>query len=267
MMGMAETIFQRIIDGLMERDRACRLANVGDLLGTLEREGLLHTAIQPGRRTSTSDHPDSTTAATAFEHRKTQRLDLSAEGVKSESPPTGRRLRIPMLAIGAVGVVVLAGGYLLLKPSRPRLDVPPQSPPAPQGVASLPTATDEPDSGHLASDQPTALDPQLQSKIQRLLTAAEGHLLMARLTEPPGSNAADAFQRVLKIDPTNVAAHAGLKHIADTYAQMATESLQAGRIDECVARIAAGLGVMPDHAGLLELKKEVDQRRVTGGDR
>ncbi|MEN8129419.1 MAG: serine/threonine-protein kinase [Pseudomonadota bacterium] len=57
------------------------------------------------------------------------------------------------------------------------------------------------------------LDPQLQQRIDSLLEVAEVHILVGRLTQPPGSNAYEAYHMVLEIDPENSHALQGLRDI------------------------------------------------------
>ena len=78
-----------------------------------------------------------------------------------------------------------------------------------------------------ASD-PIHLSHEQQDKISRLLEVAEVHLMVGRITEPPGSNAYDAYKQVLEIDPNNPQAKAGLFKIADHYEKLARESLKSG---------------------------------------
>ena len=251
--------FQPIIDGLMAGDRARRFANVDELLAALEREDLLPTAIQPNRLAPTSGHTGSATISANLPGvRRTRLAGAAVSEVENRPRAVKTRWRAALLATVGVTMSLLTGAYLFLKPPTFRLSRPAQSPATPPSVPFSPDTGEGLKEQPLTPDQAVHLDPESQAKIERLLRAAEGHLLMARLTEPPGSNAADAFQRVLEIDPNNPAAKAGLKHIADTYAEMAEQSLQAGRLEEARTRIDTGLRVVPDHVALLALKRQVD---------
>ncbi len=57
------------------------------------------------------------------------------------------------------------------------------------------------------------LESAQQERVTRLLDVAEAHLAIGRFTEPPGSNAYEAFQLVLEIDPGNQRAQRGLRQI------------------------------------------------------
>jgi hypothetical protein len=64
-----------------------------------------------------------------------------------------------------------------------------------------------------ATDRPTGLSPSAQAKIAQLLEVAEAHAAIGRLADPPGSNAYDAYKLVLRLDPNNERAKAGMKAI------------------------------------------------------
>jgi serine/threonine-protein kinase PpkA len=254
--------YQPIIDRLMAADPGHRFADVDELLAALEREDLLPTATQLNRvaatRSSIGSVMNSTNSAGA---QRTRRVNAGVNKVEDE-PVAAKTRWSPRLPVAvALSIGLLVGAYLVLERTVFHPSLPPQRPATPQSIPSSPAPVDEMAGQHPTPDQPVDLAPESQAKVERLLRAAEGHLLMARLTEPPGSNAADAFHRVLEIDPNNVAARAGLKHIADTYAEMAEQSLQAGRLEEARTRIETGLRVVSSHAALLALKKQVGQRR------
>jgi serine/threonine protein kinase len=103
----------------------------------------------------------------------------------------------------------------------------------------------------------TSVSAEQQEKIARLLEAADVHLLIGRYTEPPGSNAYDAYKQILKINPQNQQAKAGLVKIADHYKVLAEESLERGDINTSLAMIEAGMKILPSHSGLYDLKQEI----------
>jgi serine/threonine-protein kinase PpkA len=249
--------FQPIIDGLLARDRACRFASADALIAALAHGDRPGTSDRPSLGLASSGSTgESTRLVTAPERWPAGAQVSTAEGrtTRGRKPWTVR-----LLAMGGICGALAVGAYFALGPPSVRVAAPPQGPPLSQPTGSAPGSFSETNETPVANHQSNHLAPQIQAKIDRLLLAAEGHLLMARLTEPPGSNAADAFQRVLELDPDNFSARAGLKHIADTYAEMADESVRAGRYDEARTRIEAGLGVVPDHATLRELRDKLVQ--------
>jgi len=106
--------------------------------------------------------------------------------------------------------------------------------------------------------KPITLTPEQDDKISRLLEAAEVHLMVGYITEPPGSNAYDAYRQVLSINPQDPRARAGLVSIADHYETLAMESLEAGNPEKARTQITAGLEVQPWHPGLIALNEKTD---------
>jgi serine/threonine protein kinase len=103
---------------------------------------------------------------------------------------------------------------------------------------------------------PILLSAEQHEKIGRLLEVAEVHHMVGRITEPPGSNAYEAYRQVIEINPHNADAKAGLSRIADHYEMLAAEKLNAGELEDARALIEAGLKVQPWHPGLTRLDEE-----------
>jgi serine/threonine protein kinase len=101
---------------------------------------------------------------------------------------------------------------------------------------------------------PVILTAEQQVKIKDLLEMAEMHFEVGYLTAPAGSNALWAYQEVLKLDPYNEAATAGVKTIADALEQAARDLYQQGKTEEGMRKVLEGLEADPQHEGLLKLK-------------
>ena len=129
------------------------------------------------------------------------------------------------------------------------------------GAVLLPymTALDPGETSPAIADvsEPVTLSPAQQDKIARLLEAADIHFMVGRITEPPGSNALDAYRQILKVDPQDQQARAGLIKIADHYEKLAEESWQSGDTETSLAMIETGMNILPSHAGLTDLKQDV----------
>jgi len=97
-------------------------------------------------------------------------------------------------------------------------------------------------------------------KISRLVEAGFAHLELGRLVEPAGSNAYDAFQRILKIDPSNPSAKDGILKIAQIYSKKAKQRLAEGNINSSLSLIETGLQVSPDNDELLTLLEELSSK-------
>ena len=110
-----------------------------------------------------------------------------------------------------------------------------------------------PETEHQKPAELPPLTTEQRDKISRLLEAAEVHLMVGYLTEPPGSNAYDAYKHILEINPYDPRAKAGLVKIADHYEKLAMESLEAGDREKARSLTMEGLEVQPRHPGLIEL--------------
>ncbi len=87
---------------------------------------------------------------------------------------------------------------------------------------------------------------------------AEIHFDVGYLTAPTGSNALWAYQEVLKIDPYNQKAIAGIKKIADTEEQAAWEFYEKGERAQSLKKVMEGLEADSRHEGLLKLKSKLE---------
>ena len=67
----------------------------------------------------------------------------------------------------------------------------------------------------------TAIVTTAPGEVARLLREAEAHLEANRLTTPPGSNALEALQEVLRLDPGNEHAEERLKQLVGRYVDLA----------------------------------------------
>lgn len=101
---------------------------------------------------------------------------------------------------------------------------------------------------------PVVLTPEQQAKVKDLLEMADMHFAVGFLAAPEGSNALYAYQEVLKLDPYNSAAMAGVRRIADTLADVARELYERGEIAQSLTKVEEGLLADPTHQDLLELR-------------
>lgn len=101
------------------------------------------------------------------------------------------------------------------------------------------------------------LSPEQSQKIKDLLELADIHFDVGYLTAPTGSNAFWAYQEVLKIDPYNQAAIAGINKVADALEQQAWEFYEKNDRSEALKRVQEGLEVNPAHKGLLSLREKL----------
>jgi serine/threonine-protein kinase PpkA len=97
---------------------------------------------------------------------------------------------------------------------------------------------------------------RLQALVQQQLDLAEQRFAASKYLTPANDNAVMYYRRVLELDADNEAARQGLIRVAERYEELARASFAAGRYDRGMALIDKGLAVVPEHAGLLQLKQQ-----------
>jgi serine/threonine-protein kinase PpkA len=110
----------------------------------------------------------------------------------------------------------------------------------------------------MAPPPASMLDPATQQEVEKWLGIAQMHYDIGRLIEPPGTNALEAYQRVLELDANNAEARQGLTDIAGTYEELARESLVKGDSEETKTLVTEGLRADPEHPGLAQLRDQID---------
>ncbi len=101
------------------------------------------------------------------------------------------------------------------------------------------------------------ISPEQQQKINDLLELASIHADVGYLTAPTGSNALWAYREILKIDPYNQAATAGVLKIADLLEQQAWEAFEKNDRSTALKKVQEGLEANPSHQGLLSLRDKL----------
>jgi serine/threonine-protein kinase PpkA len=100
-----------------------------------------------------------------------------------------------------------------------------------------------------------------EQEIATLLRLAEAQLKARLLAgESEGDNVEATYQHVLKLDPGNARALAGLESIAKEYEIQARQQLDAGALEESFKQITHGLAAVPEHQELLILRQEVERQ-------
>ncbi len=100
-----------------------------------------------------------------------------------------------------------------------------------------------------------------QQQIHKLLVHAEAQIKRRRLSEPPGDNAVATLQQVLERAPGQRQALDGLERIAGIYALLARKQLDQDRETDAQALLQKGLNLSPEHPALLDIQRQVEQRR------
>lgn len=97
-----------------------------------------------------------------------------------------------------------------------------------------------------------------QQKISRILEIAEMHFMIGRLIEPKGTNALDAYNQVLLIDPQNQKALAGIDKIVGYFEQEARELWDKGEKESSMEMLNKGLQASPKHKGLNKFQQLIE---------
>lgn len=109
-----------------------------------------------------------------------------------------------------------------------------------------------------AAVQGAAVPQRMTGDVVTLLRQAERHLAASNLVTPEAGNAGKLFREVLRQDPGNEEALAGLTWIGMVYENAARKMLNEGRLDVGRRIVERGLAAVPDHAGLLQLQASLD---------
>lgn len=97
------------------------------------------------------------------------------------------------------------------------------------------------------------------SEIAQLLLLADSAIEKDFLLRPREDSAYSYLQRVLAIDPQNAEALAGLERIVRRYGDMASWAMKKGNYPRAGRYISRGLSVDPQDAGMLALRKDLNQ--------
>ncbi|TKB07311.1 serine/threonine-protein kinase [Desulforhopalus sp. IMCC35007] len=100
----------------------------------------------------------------------------------------------------------------------------------------------------------------LSRAVEILLAKATEALGENRLTLPVDESAYTYYKKVQELDPGNREASNGLHSIALRYKAIAEKKLTEGNVDAAKEIIVKGLGVLPTSAGLLDLKRSIDEK-------
>jgi len=215
----------------------------------------LRSALEPLLALDPADRPD-----------RAERLFLAADASVRHSP-LSQRSRPPrketrsgtlFLAAGGLLLIVVLGliGYRLVdgggsspqstEPSSPLLAVSPEVV-KPALPLQRPEVSPPKEASVVAARAPSALD---ELKIMGLLRGAQDALEEDRLRRPPGRNAFDKYQAVLKLDPRNTTAEKGLMKVAGRYLVLSEKALSTGNLENAAHYLSEAIQVAPNHPNI-----------------
>ncbi|HWT16952.1 MAG TPA: serine/threonine-protein kinase [Patescibacteria group bacterium] len=193
----------------------------------------------------------------------TQRGVAIAQGIHAGVSPSRPK---PWLwaASGAVALVLAVVAWSMF--GRKPADV------AEIRTADTPVVVADPTDSPQGSDAPVIPDAPppipIEGDVGKLLTRAneyvraaivptdETRMLGRKLASPPGDNAIELYQQVLRLDPGNSEAGEGLQRIADLLADRAQHALDRGAKTGCAFLVEDGLRAVPGHSGLVAMQQK-----------
>ena len=104
-------------------------------------------------------------------------------------------------------------------------------------------------------DEQLAEVKRREELIAYLLAKAKEQLDNVRLLDPPGDNAYQSYQEVLRLEPENQRALEGIEHLIDQHVALAEAAQRAGELTGSLMIIEKGLSIAPDHPVLLALRE------------
>ena len=97
-------------------------------------------------------------------------------------------------------------------------------------------------------------------ELEKLYAEAQRQLAEQRLTRPAGANAWETFRNIIRINPNDQRAYAGLKTIAGRLETIANAQRNRGNLRESLLTAEEGLRVLPTHVGLRAMHRDLSQR-------
>ena len=85
----------------------------------------------------------------------------------------------------------------------------------------------------------------LPDEPDRLLERAEASLAALRLTSPPGDNAVEQFNEVLRLDPGNAAAKSGLHQVVEKYVDLTNAAINNRQFDRARRHLERAEAIEP----------------------
>jgi cytochrome c-type biogenesis protein CcmH/NrfG len=122
---------------------------------------------------------------------------------------------------------------------------------------------------HLAErQQEEAKREKEQAQVAKLLQQCKKHFEAKRLTTGRGGTALACYQKVLRLEPDNPQALAGLKAIENRYVEWAKKALSQKRFDKVEKYLTSLEKVNPDSPALADLRaQEAETRRLEAAEK
>ncbi|HEU4654803.1 MAG TPA: TonB family protein [Steroidobacteraceae bacterium] len=105
--------------------------------------------------------------------------------------------------------------------------------------------------------QHTASGPTTQDQVADYLARANIALATGRLAEPKGDNALEFYQRVLRLQPNNRDARAGIQRTFDALTKQIEAAIASRNLRDAAASLAQLQRVQPNHPRLAEFRQSI----------
>ncbi|HQW80907.1 MAG TPA: protein kinase [Pseudomonadota bacterium] len=186
--------------------------------------------------------------------------ELTQRGVaiaQGRSAPVAERAQKPWLwaLVGGGTLIVAAVGWSIF--GGKLVDggkVTPVEPDPPVIVAEDPIIADAPPPIIIAGDVGSLLAKAHGYVREAIAPSDESSVIGRKLSSPPGDNAIEIYQQVLRLDAGNAEAVQGLARIADFYESKARAALDRGSITGCNLLAESGLSADPTRTSLRVLR-------------
>ncbi|RLU01089.1 serine/threonine protein kinase [Ketobacter sp.] len=104
------------------------------------------------------------------------------------------------------------------------------------------------------------LSAEEQAKLERLIKVAEAHFKVGRLVSPQGSNAFEAYQLVLQVDPQNSAALEGINRVKNRFFKRAQLLALEGRQEDVEKHLELAESLFPNDDRIMLLRNRVNEQ-------
>ncbi|MEC8809755.1 MAG: hypothetical protein CSH49_02135 [Alcanivorax sp.] len=168
-------------------------------------------------------------------HRYQTAAEFREDLQSAVAPVAGKRNNLVLWSAMAVVILVLAiGGGMWFKLQRDQKMAQP-------GVVTA--------AGGLSAEE--------QAKVERLMAVAEAHFKVGRLVSPQGSNAFEAYQLVLQVDPQHSAALDGINRVKNRFFKRAQLLALEGRQEDVEKHLALAQKLFPNDDRIMLLRNRV----------
>lgn len=101
-----------------------------------------------------------------------------------------------------------------------------------------------------------------RKQISSLLAQAKANIASGALVQPAGASAADRYREVLKLQPKNAEATAGLNRIAELLLDQVEQARKANDVNTAMRLLSQVRSVQPGNPRIARLQADLDKRKV-----